>query len=356
MNRKTINGTVLKVTETKIVLLTKEGTFKNVPKPSTEIPLIGQAYSYRENKKINNRLLQYGAMAVALLFLIFTSFTFPFGGSAEEAFIVTIDINPSIEVTTDDQYHVIRAEGLNEDGQKILAALQLEKNLSDAIQQIMEETIRNGFVQVEEPLIATSVVPLEKDSEEVISILEQAIHISLEEHQIVSKVIVSNEEKELYEEAKEHDLSVNYYKEFKVLEASGIVKKQNEIKGKTLAELKRMENKERKEDKQKGAADQIPKKNTPAVERSNSDHQKKNKETKPAADNNKNQSEHKVKQKENVKRSTSPDKKKDTNNAQQGNKEQGPDQKGKSSNSDRNNSNSNSSNNNNKSSEHGARN
>ncbi|MFC0558328.1 anti-sigma-I factor RsgI family protein [Halalkalibacter alkalisediminis] len=282
MKKEIINGTVVKVTETQIVLITEEGSFKNVPKLKTEVPLIGQAYSYTENKMINKRWLPYSAMAVALLFLIFTSLTFPFGGSAEEAFIITIDINPSIEVATDDQYQVIRVEGLNEDGQNILADLQLENDLSDVLRQILEKTINSGYVQVEEPLIATSVVPLEKESEEMISLLEEVIYVSLEEHHVVSEVIISNEKIEMYEEAKEHNLSLNYYKEYKVLEASGVVKDQAEIKGKTLAELKRMENKERKEEKQKSETkNSRNKEQSPAAEQSKSNDQKKNKETKP---------------------------------------------------------------------------
>jgi hypothetical protein len=295
MKQTVIHGTVLKVTSTHIVLLTEEGTFKNAPLPkASEIPLIGQAYTVAEKKKSLHHWYRYGAIAVALWLLVFTSLLFPFGGKAEEAFIVTIDINPSLEVITDDKLRVMRAEGLNEEGQKILESLQLEKNLSVAMQQIVDETINRGFIQAKEPLITTSVVSLGNDSEEVIPILEEAISLSLEEHHVASEVVVSNEEKVMYEEAKENNLSVNYYKEYKALESKGIVKKQDDIKGKSLAELKRMNKGQRKEERsnQKDKEIQDKKEQTHAAERANSgQNEKNNKPAHPANEKRNNQSE-----------------------------------------------------------------
>jgi len=320
MKKEVIKGTVVKVTETQIVLLTNEGLFKNIPKSSSEIPLIGEAYTCTENKMINKRWLQYSAMAAALFLLIFTSLSIPFGGSAEEAFIIAIDINPSIEVATDDQYQVIRAEGLNKDGENILETVKLENDLTDVIRQIMDATISSGYVQVDEALVATSVVALEKEPEEMIALLEDVIYISLEEHEIESEVMISNEKVELYEEAKEHNLSMNYYKEYKVLEASGIVKDKEEIKGKTLAELKRMENKSRKEQRKKSKDSNSREKELPSpVERSNSDKKERNQEKKAE----KNKAEKHKTPHEVEKKSARPEKANDNSKKQQQNKGQG---------------------------------
>jgi hypothetical protein len=242
----------VKVTETKIVLLTEKGTFKNVPRPTStsEIPLIGQMYTYTEKKKGNYSFFKYGSAAAALFLVILTSFIFPFGGSAEEALIVTIDVNPSIELMADENLQVIHAEGLNEDGRKLLSSLQLEDELYSVIDQIVDETINQGFVAIEGALIATSVVSIQEDLEEVTPRVKKVIEASLEEHDATAEIDLGNDNHELYEEAKQSNLSINYYKKYKRLKDSGVVNDQKEIKGKSLAELKKLENKKRKKEKE----------------------------------------------------------------------------------------------------------
>ncbi|GAE34834.1 anti-sigma-I factor RsgI family protein [Halalkalibacter akibai] len=280
MNKGRIEGTVLKVTEAHVVLLTEEGTFKNVALPkSAERPLIGESYVHVEKKKfIPRRLFQYGTVAAAIWLLILASFAFPFGGKAEEAFVVTIDINPSLELAVDEQYQVIRAEGLNDDGVEILSSLLVEGDLKDVMDRILDETIIKGYILVDEPLISTSVVPLQEESLEVMSIVEETIHLVLEEHQIDSEVSITQEDKELYDEAKQHNLSVNLYKEIKGLQEKGIVKKKNDVKGKSLAELKQMENQQRKEAKQKQGSTPKPNAKPNPKKESNPSEKKVNKE------------------------------------------------------------------------------
>lgn len=253
MRMEMINGMVIKVTETHIVLLTEEGMFKNVPRPisPSEVPLIGQSYTHAEQKKEKYSFFKYGLVAAAFVLIFFAYFMLPLGGSAEEAFIVTVDINPSIEVVADEHFRVIRAEGLNEDGRNILSSLQLEEDLYMVMQQIIGETVSKGFMEgIENPLIATTVIPLVEESDELLSHLREAIDTSLNESDVVTEVLITSEKKELYEEAKESNLSINYYKEYKLLEANGIVKKQEEIRGKSLSELKKMEKQQGKEEKE----------------------------------------------------------------------------------------------------------
>ncbi|WP_332698281.1 anti-sigma-I factor RsgI family protein [Halalkalibacter lacteus] len=246
-----VNGTVVKVTETYIVLLTEKGTFKNVPHPTspTEIPLIGQSYTHTVKKKSYSSFFKYGSIAAALFFVILASFMFPFGGSAKEAFIVTIDVNPSIELVANENLDVIHAEGLNEDGRKLLSSLQLEDKLYSVIEQIVTETVNLGLFAIEDALIATSVVSLHEDLIEVTPRVKEVIETSLEKNDAMAEIELAIDNHELYEEAKQTNLSINYYREYKMLEASGVVHDQEGIKGKSLADLKKMENQKRKEQK-----------------------------------------------------------------------------------------------------------
>ncbi|WP_088105480.1 anti-sigma-I factor RsgI family protein [Halalkalibacter urbisdiaboli] len=272
---KTISGIVMKVTNTQIVLLTEEGTFKNIPrtKSSSDIPLIGQTFTYVEKGKGTFSLYKYASVAAVFVFLLVASFMFPFGGQAEEAFIITVDINPSIEIVTDEQLQIIRTKALNEDGKQILATIQTKDHLYDVMQQIVDQTVKQGFIH-EHSLIATSVVPLEENDTTNILKLQQSIEASLEQNHQTSDVVVVQEKKDLYEEAKSLNMSINYLKEYKVLENMGIVTTPQEIENKSLSELKKME-KENRGNSDKKLKDKDEQKRNKHEENSNNNRSKK---------------------------------------------------------------------------------
>lgn len=249
---KIVKGVVVKITKKEMVLLTDEGTFKNVPYPksSTSLPLIGQQYSYTVKKKKTFSYLPYSS-AACLFLLIAIYMLFPFGGQAEEAFIVTIDINPSIEVISDEKLRVTRARGLNDDGERLLATMELESNLYEAMEQIIEETVKRGFIAKQiDPIVYTSIIPLGDKQMDIAPKVEEIIETSLQVNNEISAVIVTTDKQELYEEAVEAELSIHSYKEYQKLKEKGIVEKKEEVKGKSLAELRKMEAAQKKEAKQ----------------------------------------------------------------------------------------------------------
>ncbi|WP_100407975.1 anti-sigma-I factor RsgI family protein [Bacillus solitudinis] len=246
------SGLVLKITDTHIVLLTEKGTFKNVPHPASinEIPLIGQRYTHYEQRKRNyNIFLKYGSTAAALCLIILAYFLFPNGGSAEETYIITLDINPSIELSTNEKDEIIRAEGLNSEGVEILARLSLESNVYDALKQIISETVELGYVQDGDSLISTSIVPKNDQTADITPKIKATIEDTLVLTNTTSDVSVVNDQRSTYEQAKEAKVSINYYKELVNLEEKGIDIDEEEIQGKSLADLKKIENNEEKSKK-----------------------------------------------------------------------------------------------------------
>ncbi|WP_209123996.1 anti-sigma factor domain-containing protein [Alkalihalobacillus sp. BA299] len=245
---ETIQGTVVKVTEQHIVLLTNNGQFKNIPRSHSEVPLIGQSFTHIEKKRRRVPLFTYGSIAAALFLMLVTSFIFPFGGDAEEVYIISLDINPSIEIATNSNLEVIRAQGLNKAGVEILESIHWNDHLYTVIDQIIDQTVETGVMEKqEEPIVVTSVIPLQETSDELVSELKNTINISLNKNQTVVPIVVTLDEKEVYDEAKKSNLSINYYKEYKQLEEKGIVQSQKEISGKTISELKRMERQPKQE-------------------------------------------------------------------------------------------------------------
>ena len=77
---------------------------------------------------------------------------------ASEDVYITIDINPSIELVINPREKVIIANGLNEDGDLLLAGLELiGLDLSEAIDLLIEEAIYLGFIDYEDDEIDISV-------------------------------------------------------------------------------------------------------------------------------------------------------------------------------------------------------
>lgn len=115
----TYKGIVIKVTSDHIVLMCDGGMFKNVPRNKTDIPELGQRYEYKEKRRWTGFSgLHYLAMA-SILFLSVIGYTL-FSSSVEEVYVVSVDINPSVEIYADENFSILSIHGLNKDGQKII--------------------------------------------------------------------------------------------------------------------------------------------------------------------------------------------------------------------------------------------
>ncbi|OLO27613.1 hypothetical protein BTR23_19480 [Alkalihalophilus pseudofirmus] len=278
---ETSTGTVVKVTDEHIVLLTNDGRFKNIPRQAGEVPLIGQPFTHIEKKEKQRRkipIFRYASIAAALFIILVTSFIFPFTEEHEEVYIISLDINPSIEIATDRDLHVMRAEGLNDEGIEIVESLHWDESLYTVIDEIIEKTVQAGYIEKHvEPIVVTSVIPLQEASDDMVVELKDVIDSSLDKNQAVVPVSVTLDEVEVYDEAKQSNLSVNYYKEYKQLEKQGIVQSKKEIKGKTISELKRME----KQPKNERAEEESQSSNRGSEKKEERQQEKENKKKEP---------------------------------------------------------------------------
>ncbi|MFH0766678.1 MAG: hypothetical protein V1920_01145, partial [Bacillota bacterium] len=85
--------------------------------------------------------------------------------SADDTY-VTIDINPSIELIVSPREKVLFANPLNEDGELLLANLDLiGMQLEDAIDLIIEESINLGFIDIDSDETIVSVSTISFNSE-----------------------------------------------------------------------------------------------------------------------------------------------------------------------------------------------
>jgi CHAT domain-containing protein len=86
---------------------------------------------------------------------------------------ISIDVNPSIEITTNKSNKVIEAVALNDDAKIILDGMDLKKvNLDVAIDTIMGSMVKNGYINVVKDSI---LVTVDNDDEEKAAELQESI-------------------------------------------------------------------------------------------------------------------------------------------------------------------------------------
>ena len=125
---------------------------KETPQPERLQPAVRSA-SARKGRRWYKAL----ASCAAVLIVFAGSFAF-FGGQGKVNAVVGLDVNPSIELSVDKKGRVVKAEAINEDGQKILDDMDLKKDdVSDACNTIVDELVAKGYLTLKSNSVLVSV-------------------------------------------------------------------------------------------------------------------------------------------------------------------------------------------------------
>lgn len=77
---------------------------------------------------------------------------------------VSVDVNPSIELTLNGMNYVVRAESRNKDGERVLRHLQLKgKSYLDAVELLLESEAMQGYLTADADLTFTVASPKEEE-------------------------------------------------------------------------------------------------------------------------------------------------------------------------------------------------
>ncbi|MBB5174649.1 anti-sigma-I factor RsgI family protein [Texcoconibacillus texcoconensis] len=242
MNKETVNGTVVKVTEQHVVLLCEDGTFKNVPRKKEGVPVLGQKYISTVKKRFRfNQLFKYASVASALL-LFFVVYSFFLTVERSSAYIVAIDMNPNIEISLDEDFNVLEVVGGNEDGKKIASGIDSTSgHFSKVTEKFIDEAIQTGYIKKQEDVqIATAVISLKSNLEVVNTDFEEILKNSLKARELTGEISVTQASKEQYDQAKGARLSINKYQLYEELHDRGVISSPDKIKDKTYEQLSQM--------------------------------------------------------------------------------------------------------------------
>ncbi len=138
-----MKGIILEADKQKIIVLDESGQF-------TELVAYGKKYTVGEEITIPARKNHFSGRFVALaasLMILVTSGA-GFGAYYYPQGYINIDVNPSIEISYNIFERVIRARGLNQEGQDIVKQLGELKNqkIDYAVKQFIDEIEEQGYI------------------------------------------------------------------------------------------------------------------------------------------------------------------------------------------------------------------
>jgi hypothetical protein len=128
------------------------------------------------------------------VFVLLLSVMFLFGcerGTVEDDVYLTIDINPSVEVIVSESGKVIHVNPLNEDAELLLVGLTLRGlDIDEAIEMIIDEAIRLGFIDVnqeENIILVDAQTKAETIREQIMARVKEKINDAFKERAMVGR-------------------------------------------------------------------------------------------------------------------------------------------------------------------------
>ena len=162
-----LTGMVMERTGSQVILMTSLGEFKKI-RIAGNMPEIGEEVRIPvvHRRFFNMPRASWLAVAAAVILLILASplLLTTINQPPEVAMAyISVDINPSVELTMSNRYNIMDAQAINADGEKILAGVDIKgSNVKNAVASIAEEAIELGFIRKNhdnEALLSVSLLP-----------------------------------------------------------------------------------------------------------------------------------------------------------------------------------------------------
>ena len=161
-----------------------------------------------------NHIYRSIGVAALIAIMVLTSAVYYSNNSAVYA-LVTMDINPSVEISLNKDYKVIKVEAVNEDGKKIEDAKVKGLSIEAAIEVLIEESKGKGFiVENEETYVIVTAVPVKgTENNEEFNIIKARIQAETIESATLQSVNIGVLEstQEEHDKAEEADVPLGLY-------------------------------------------------------------------------------------------------------------------------------------------------
>lgn len=195
---------------------------------------------YMEKKK-NNTIRSLAAIAAVFVLVIagiFLAGRFQGGNTSALAAVVSLDVNPGIELNVDKNEKVLSAKGVNDDGREVLDGMDLKgSDLDVAVNAIIGSMLQHGYLDDAANSILLSVSGVDGyDADKLQAELTERVSKRLSDCAVLSQN-VSDADSELVEKANKYGITVGKAKLIEEIVSSNSRHNFEELVGLTINEL-----------------------------------------------------------------------------------------------------------------------
>jgi len=232
------NGIIMEEHKRYYIVMTRDGEFLKVKKIKEY--QIGEEISFTTSqeekaslgRKLFARKIPQFSMALVLLLVVIPLLTNMNIGKAYA--YVTVDINPSIEMSIDDKQTVTAIRAYNDDGTNIIHSMDdwRGKTLTDVTEEIISQSEQNGYLKNGRDVMI-AITHINKKDKAIDEQIEKTIHMIEQKRRLAVTLIEIS--KRTHDEAKKLGVSPN---KLAIAENKGVPIEK--VKEKSVAEIKKM--------------------------------------------------------------------------------------------------------------------
>ena len=202
---------IVKIKSNSWIVLTPEGEYREVPLREGFRARVGQEIQIPQKK--NLPYLRFLMVAASLLVVVLAGQFFPVAPPPAAAYL-TIDINPSVELAVTNSAKVVSARGINGDGDRILAEVEVKGvDLRDAVARIVTQAVADRFLCEEEDNIILATLTVEENQEPLVDLgaVYEAIENPVKSGGVNAEIIIEPVEPQMREAAAKTGLSTGRF-------------------------------------------------------------------------------------------------------------------------------------------------
>lgn len=215
-------GTIIEINNHKTYVMTMD--YSIITLRTKKDYFLGQQITFKKREKYKELYVisSFKGLAFAasfILFLVLTLSSFLLRNSNRNTFdvvctaLVSIDINPSIEISINKEEQIVSVQAKNEDGIKLLNKLDLtQKKLADGVNEIVLTAKEMGFISESKKIVLVSAALYhstgEDSSKEYAMQLQQILNSLEVDYQSANLLTVYIDDSAIIEEAKTNNLSI----------------------------------------------------------------------------------------------------------------------------------------------------
>lgn len=208
-------GIIMEVKSDYAVIMSDSGCMEKISKKKNMN--IGQKIYYfdedviKVNNIINFRNRSFMKTMTSLAALILIAFTFFYQMSfRQQAYaIVSLDINPSIQIEVDSNQNIIKVDGMNADAKKLNYNGLKGMNIKDGIAKIKDELVKKNYLKNNKDVLVAFALVNKDEDETYEKSVEGAIKSSFDSKD-VTVTFVKGKQKDI-DEAKSKGISLGRY-------------------------------------------------------------------------------------------------------------------------------------------------